>query len=409
MEHTAVLPGHADVPAGLFHLVDGLAVGGAPVGAVQKQQVCSFGLGHAHTREMLGNVPAGVVYVLGQHGAQLVHPGAALGGVGSQQCVHGQDIHLVIMCFFAAGGHTVPQRFVVYDVVASDQPGQVEGLAGGVQRDRALAGILTDGLGGDVLVAAQDDIGPDLVGDDGHAVFAVDVHGLFNFPPLPHAAAGVVGRAENRRMDVVFFAFAVHVGVVHPPDAVLVLHQRAVYDAVAVILQRVSEADVGGAVQQHRVAGGGQAPQRRRHAAQHTVFVTDGVLGQPLDAVAVALPADDGVIVGVRRQEIAVQRVGRARNDSGGDGGYGGKVHVGHPHGDSRKAVFGCGRRKAGFAQALHSECIFAVAVVNGGKIVGHGIFLIMSVGAGLYSARVRSRLWTVPRAEQSPAPTLYY
>ena len=31
---------------------------------------------------MLGNVPAGVVYVLGQHGAQLVHPGAALGGVG---------------------------------------------------------------------------------------------------------------------------------------------------------------------------------------------------------------------------------------------------------------------------------------------------------------------------------------
>ena len=31
VEHLSVLHGYADLPAGLFHIVDGLAVGGAPV------------------------------------------------------------------------------------------------------------------------------------------------------------------------------------------------------------------------------------------------------------------------------------------------------------------------------------------------------------------------------------------
>ena len=40
VEHPAVLPGDAHVPAGLFQLADGLAVGLAPAGAVLEQHKC---------------------------------------------------------------------------------------------------------------------------------------------------------------------------------------------------------------------------------------------------------------------------------------------------------------------------------------------------------------------------------
>ena len=54
----------------------------------------------------------------------------------------------------------------VNDVIAADETGKVEGLGGGVEGGSAHPGVLTDGLGGDVLVAGEDDVRPDLVGYD---------------------------------------------------------------------------------------------------------------------------------------------------------------------------------------------------------------------------------------------------
>ena len=41
-------------------------------------------------------------------------------------------------------------------------------------RHGALARVLADRLGGGMLVAVEQDVGPDFVGDDGHIVGAVD-------------------------------------------------------------------------------------------------------------------------------------------------------------------------------------------------------------------------------------------
>ena len=133
-------------------------------------------------------------------------------------------------------------------MIAADETGKVEGLGGGVEGGSAHPGVLTDGLGRDVLVAGEDDVRPDLVGYDVDIILFVQLHGLFQLPPLPDAAAGVVGAAQDGGVDVLFGEVLFHVGVVHPPDAILVLHQRGVDDVIAVVGQAAGEADVGGAV-----------------------------------------------------------------------------------------------------------------------------------------------------------------
>ena len=172
-------------------------------------------------------------------------------------------------------------------------------------------------------------------------------------------------------MDVVCLELFVHVGVVHAPDAVCVLHQRAVDDLVAVVFQAEGEADVGGAVHQHRVAGGGKAGQGGDDTAQHAVLVADAFLRQAGDAVALFVPPDDGIIVFVGGVKVAVGRVLCALDDGLRDGGHGGEVHVRHPHGDDVPAFFGRVRRKA-VAQAVHGDGVHAAAVHDGSEIVFH-------------------------------------
>ena len=85
---------------------------------------------------------------------------------------------------------------------------QVEGLGGGVEGGSAHPGVLTDGLGGDVLVAGEDDVRPDLVGYDVDIILFVQYHGLFQLPPLPDAAAGAVSYTHldvYKRQDYYFY------------------------------------------------------------------------------------------------------------------------------------------------------------------------------------------------------------
>ena len=201
-------------------------MGGAPVGAVHKEHVGALGLRYRYARKVLGDVAAGIVHVACQHLAQLVRPLVALGLVGSDEGVHGEHVHGVVVAEAGFFLDAVPPPVVVHDVVAADEARQVEGLGGRVHGGGALAGVGADGLGGNVLVLAQDDVRPDLVGDDEHIVLLVQRHGLLQLPALPHPAAGVVGAAEDGGVDVLFFQVLLHVGKVHPPHTLLILHER---------------------------------------------------------------------------------------------------------------------------------------------------------------------------------------
>ena len=105
-------------------------------------------------------------------------------------------------------------------------------------------------------------------------------------------------------------------------------------DLIAVVLNAHSEADIGGAVQQHGITGGGIAGQCRDHTAQNAVLIADALFGQSLDIVAGLVPLDDGVEVFIGGLEITVGGMLCTFDDGFWDGGHGGEVHVCHPHGN---------------------------------------------------------------------------
>ena len=73
-----------------------------------------------------------------------------------------------------------------------------------------------------MLVAVEDHVRPDLVGDHEHVVLFEELHGALQLPALPDAATGVVGGAEDNGVDLVVHDLLLHVLKVHAPDVVLV-------------------------------------------------------------------------------------------------------------------------------------------------------------------------------------------
>ena len=128
-------------------------------------------------------------------------------------------------------------------------------------------------------------------------------------------------------------------------------------DVVAVVGQSVGETDVGGGVQQHIVALGAEDIHGGYHAAQDGVGVADVLMSHALHAVAVFVPIHNAVQIFLPRHEVTVGGVLGALNDGLGDGGRGGEIHVGHPHGNGVKALL---RRTGGpgFSQQIHGNGI---------------------------------------------------
>ena len=241
----------------------------------------------------------------------------------------------------------------------------------------------------------QDDIGPNLVRDHHAIVLAIDVHGALNLVALPYAAAGIVRRAEHRGMDVVLGEFALHVLKVHAPHAPVVEFKRAVDNAIARGLDGLGKADVGGAVDQHRIARLDIRAQRRHDTAQHAVFVADMLRRQALDAITAALPSDDAVEVLGTRIEVAKHGVLGALNDVFLDRGHRGKVHVGHPHGNAVEALVGCVRSHTGdLTPRVNGDGVHAVAIDKRAKVVFHAeppCKVIVLVGVIVHQ---RGRFW---------------
>ena len=346
-----------------------------PLGAIHEDHVGALGMGGLDAFEVGVYVVHGVVDVLCQHPAQLVHPPGSLVAVAAHEGVHGEDVHVVVV---GQGGlllHPVADAVVVDDVVGAYQTCQAEGLGGGVLGHRPHAGVLAHRLGGDVLIPRQDDVRPDLVRDHVDVVLTVQLHDRLDLPPLPDASRGVVGGAEQGGVDAVLYDLLFHIGKVQPPYALPIEDEGALHDSVARVGQRAREAHVDGAVEQDVVPFGAEGAEGGEDTAQHAVLVADVLLFQTHYAVAGGLPTDDGVEILLAGVEVAEAGVADALRHGSCHGGSGGEIHIGHPHGDGIKALLG-GTGRPALSQGIHRQGILAAAVQNGGKIVFHGSFL---------------------------------
>ena len=263
-------------------------------------------------------------------------------------------------------------------MIAADEARQIEGLAGGIESTDPVPGIVTDGLGGGVVIGAEDDVRPDLIGDDVYIILSEQLHGFFQLPFLPDSSAGVVGIAENGGVDVLLLQAALHVRKVHAPDICLVFYQGRVDDLIAVVFQAMGKANVGGAVEEHLVTPGADAVQGAVNAAENPVFIADVLFGKALNAVAGALPADDGIVVFRCWVKIAEGRVLCPGDNRLLNGGAGGEIHVRDPHGNHVEARLGC-PRCTGAADTVYGNGILPVAVHERGKVVLHWNHLSVS------------------------------
>ena len=124
-------------------------------------------------------------------------------------------------------------------------------------------------------------------------------------------------------------------------------------------------------MEEYLVTPGTDTVQGADDAAQNPVFIADVLFGKALNAVAGALPADDGIVVFLCGVEVAEGRVLGPGDNGLLNGGAGGEIHVRDPHGDHVEARLGC-PRCTGAADTVYSDGILPTAVHKGGKIIMH-------------------------------------
>ena len=131
-------------------------------------------------------------------------------------------------------------------------------------------------------------------------------------------------------------------------------------------------------MEEHLVTPGADAVQGADNAAENPVFIADVLFGKALNAVAGALPADDGIVVFLCGAEVAKGRVLGPGDNCLLNGGTGGKVHVCNPHGNHVEARLGC-PRCTGAADTVYGNGILPAAVHERGKVVLHRNHLSVS------------------------------
>ena len=193
-------------------------------------------------------------------------------------------------------------------------------------------------------------------------MLAIDLHRALELPALPHAPAGVVGRAEHRHVDVVLLQLGGHVLIVHAPDALLVLDQRRQHNLVSVLFYAMRKANVGWAVEKNGITRRGKGGERGYNAAQHAVLVANVVSRQAAHAVSARLPVNNGLIVLIARREVAKRRVLDALCHGARDGRSRGEIHVGDPHGDGVEALRRRVRGHAARAKRIDRNGVHAVS-----------------------------------------------
>ena len=238
-------------------------------------------------------------------------------------------------------------------------------------------------------VSLQNQIRPDFIGEDNALVPSEHLHCLLNFFSFPYASAGVVRRAEHGKMNVILADHTIHILVVHAPHALFILLQGRRHTGSPVFLHGKLETDIGRRMEENSLSGRSKRLHGTCQAAKNAILIANGLPRQPLYLIALLLPADDCVIILLRRIKITEHRVLRSLNDVLLNGRHRGKIHVCHPHRDPVKALLHLSSRNR---DDIHRNGILVVPVNDGVKIVLHFSFLAFRVVRyGQFSVRSRT------------------
>ena len=376
LEVPSVLPADADLPACFKQLVHAASRLFQIPGAVEEKHIGCFRHGGPDTREMPVDITDGILRISSEDSGQRPDPVFPGGAVGAHQCMHGQDVHFIVMDIVFIAAQPVAQEGIRNDVIASDQSGQVKGFARGVSGENMTLCPFIDQQERNVLLLSEDDVAPDFIADYITFITLKDLKSLLQLPALPHPSGRIVGRAEDNQMNPVLFYFALHILKIHAPHAVFIGQQRAVdgFSAGSLNVGSVSHVDRG--MQKNLVAGRGQDLNRAGHHPVNTVFIADVFPFQAGKMVAPFMPGNNRIIICVAGRVIAEQGMLHTADYGVCDSGRRRKIHVGDPHGNEVEPFF----RASGFETpaAAASEncvnriCIFSKPVGVGCKIITH-------------------------------------
>ena len=117
-------------PAGVKDIVQRFAGARAITGAVEKDHIGSLRHGGLHPLPTPIDVLAGKTAVPLQHLQQLARPRFALPGIGADEGVHAQHVHLVVMRRCTVRRDAVAQVIAVNDVIAADEAARLNVFEG---------------------------------------------------------------------------------------------------------------------------------------------------------------------------------------------------------------------------------------------------------------------------------------
>ena len=182
-----------------------------------------------------------------------------------------------------------------------------------------------------------------------------------------------MGAAENSHMDLFLFQLPVHIFVIHPPYAIVILLQRTVHDLIAIAFQAPGKTDIGRTVYQHPVSRRRKRSQGRNHTSQHAVFITDIILFQILHIIPGLLPFHDRLKIFFTGIKISKQCMISSFNHFLRHCRHRRKIHIRNPHRDYIKALFRLVRRKARIlSNSVNRQGIFSLTVDDRCKIIFH-------------------------------------
>ena len=100
----------------------------APFGAVREEHICSLRFRKRYPLKVIPEIINGIAYIFRQYTAQFVHPLRPFLPISSNQSMHRQDIHIIIMTKGRFLEDTLPQPLVIDNVIASNETRQVKSL-----------------------------------------------------------------------------------------------------------------------------------------------------------------------------------------------------------------------------------------------------------------------------------------
>ena len=193
VEHFPVLKGDARLPAEMFQFLQGLFVCPAPARTVGEEHIGPLRFGQGDTLEAAADIIHRIAGISRKDPAQFFQPCLPLRGIGSDQGVHGQHIHIIIVAQRGFFQNSLAQGFIIDNVIAAHKSGQIESLGGRIQGHRVFTCIIADALGRNMPVSGQDQIRPYFVADDFDIILRKDGKCLLQLFFCPDTPAGVVG------------------------------------------------------------------------------------------------------------------------------------------------------------------------------------------------------------------------